>query len=164
FGCAANDLVMSTTIDGTHWTPEQRIPIDPIGGGADHFIPGLAVDLSTISGAAGHLGLAFYYYPQADCVEATCQLDVGFISTEDGGVTWNHKIQLAGPMKTTWLPDTSVKSKDAFMVGDYISTSFSSGDAFPIFAIATAPSGAAECDDPGAVCHEHMYTVVNGLR
>ncbi len=162
--CAANDLVMSSSTDGVHWNGVTVIPIDPFGSGVDHFIPGLAVSLTTISGAPGHLGLAYYYYPKAACDEKTCDLDVGFISSQDGGTTWGNKRQLAGPMKTTWLPDTSPMKTDAFMVGDYISTSFSSGDAFPVFAVATAPSGAAECDDPGAVCHEHMYTLLDGLR
>ena len=43
-GCSANDIVLSTTSDGLTWSPVSRIPIDPVDSGADHFIPGLAVD------------------------------------------------------------------------------------------------------------------------
>ena len=52
-GCSANDIVLTTSHDGLNWSPVSRVPIDPIGGGADHFIPGIGVDAST-SGAAAH--------------------------------------------------------------------------------------------------------------
>jgi len=41
------------------------------------------------------------------------------------------------------------------MVGDYISTSFSGGKAYPVFAVATAPGGGA--------FNEAMFTVSGGL-
>jgi len=41
------------------------------------------------------------------------------------------------------------------MVGDYISTSFSNGKAYPIFAAATAPAG--------KVFDEAMFTVSGGI-
>src|SRR5438067_365525 len=39
--CSANDLVLSTSGDGVTWTDPARIPIDAVGSGADHFLPGL---------------------------------------------------------------------------------------------------------------------------
>ncbi|HZT99814.1 MAG TPA: sialidase family protein, partial [Ktedonobacteraceae bacterium] len=60
-GCSSNDIVMSTSTDGTHWSAVQRIPSDSVGSGVDHFIPGIAVDKST-SGTSAHLVVAFYYY------------------------------------------------------------------------------------------------------
>jgi hypothetical protein len=135
-GCAANDMVLSTSTDGLTWSPVVRVPADAVGSGVDHFIAGLGVDPAT-SGASAHLGLAYYFYPNANCTAVTCQLDVGFISSHDGGATWTTPAQLAGPMSLSWLPPTS----QGTMVGDYISTSFSGGVAYPTFAVASAPSG-----------------------
>jgi len=149
-GCRSNDIVMSTSIDGKTWLAVQRIPLDHAGSGVDHFIPGLAVDQST-SGSAGHLVLAFYYYPNSNCTSSTCQLEVGSSSSTDGGKTWSSTNRLAGPMALSWLASTS---KGA-MVGDYISTSFAGGKAYPVFAIATAPRG--------GVFNEAMYTISGGL-
>ena len=46
-------------------------------------------------------------------------------------------MQLAGPMKTNWLPNTF----SGRMVADYISTSYVNGKAIAVFAVAKAPSG-----------------------
>ena len=149
-GCTANDLVFSTSSNGTNWSPVTRIPVDSIGSGVDHFIPGLAVDRST-SGGTAHLALAFYFYPNANCTTATCELDVGSSTSSDGGATWTSNMQLAGPMSLTWLANTS----QGFMVGDYISTSFSGGPAFAAFAVASSPSK--------GVFDEAIHTVRGGL-
>jgi len=135
-GCSSNDLVMSASADGTHWSAKARIPIDAVSSGADHFIPGIGVDPST-SGATAHLGLTYYYFPEASCTAQTCALFVGFISSSDGGATWSSATPVAGPMSLSWLPLTS----QGLMVGDYISTSFAGGKAFGIFAVAKAKSG-----------------------
>ncbi len=144
-GCAANDIVMSSSSDGLSWSPVARIPIDPTTSVADHFIPGLAVDPST-SGSTARLGLAYYYYPNRSCTTSTCQLDVGFTSSADGGQTWTSPVQLAGPMTLGSLAATS----QGPMVGDYISTSFVSGTARPFFVSANPPSG--------GVFDEALYT------
>jgi BNR repeat-like domain len=151
-GCSANDMVMSTSTDGSSWSAVQRIPADAIGSGVDHFIPGLAVDPST-SGSAAHLALAFYYYPDAGCSGSTCQLQVGFVSSIDGGNTWSaENILTSSAMNVTWLANTT----SGYMVGDYISTSFSNGKAYPIFVTATAPGGSGQLN-------ESLATVQAGL-
>jgi hypothetical protein len=164
-GCSSNDLVMITSHDGIHWTLPVRIPIDPVGSGVDHFIPGLAVDRST-SGKSAHLGLAYYYYPNVNCTVQTCQLDVGFISSTNGGTSWSAAEHLAGPMKLTWLPLTTA----GFMVGDYISTSIVPGDddATPVFEVAQHPTGTPTCSNlttgaPGQHCHEATFTTPEDL-
>jgi hypothetical protein len=144
-GCAANDIVMSTSTNGTTWSAAKRIPIDPVGSGVDHFIPGLAVDHST-GGATTHLALTYYYYPQANCTASTCQLDVGYVSSQNAGASWSAPTQLAGPMTLSWLASTN----EGVMVGDYISTSIASGGAVPVFAVAQAPAG--------SVLNEAMYS------
>ncbi len=158
-GCNASDLVLSTFTDGKSWSKLTRIPLDARGSGVDHFIPGLAVDRST-SGSSAHLVVTFYYYPNANCTTATCQLDVGFSTSSDGGVTWSSNTQIAGPMTLTWLPNTS----QGRMVGDYISTSFVGGPAFPAFAVASAPTkGGSDCFTATPNCNQAISTVNGGL-
>jgi hypothetical protein len=149
-GCAANDLVFSTSPDGLTWSAVTRIPADPVGSGVDHFIPGLAVDNSTSDGSA-HLVVTFYFYPNANCTTSTCQLDVGFSTSADGGATWTSTTQIAGPMSLTWLANTT----QGVMVGDYISTSFVGAPAYPAFAVAQQPSG--------GIFNEATFTVQGGL-
>ncbi|MEK8034072.1 sialidase family protein [Ideonella sp. DXS29W] len=135
-GCASNDIVMSTSTDGTSWTKPVRIPIDPTSSTVDHFIPGIAVDKGS-SGNTARLGLTYYFYPNANCTIATCQLSVGFVSSVDGGQTWTAPVTLAGPMKLTDIADTSQGS----MVGDYISTSFAGAKAVSVYGVGKAKSG-----------------------
>ena len=134
-GCSASDIVLSTSTDGRKWSKITRLPLDPPGSGVDHFIPGLAVDRST-SGSSARLVVTFYYYPDANCTTATCQLNVGYSTSADGGASWTSNTQIAGPMSLPWFPNTS----QGFMPGDYISTSFSGVPAFPAIAVANAPS------------------------
>ena len=132
--CSANDIVFSTSADGVNWTAASRVPIDPVTSGVDHFIPGLAVDPAT-SGATARLGLTYYFYPNAGCGGA-CQLEVGFISSRDGGAHWGTATQLAGPMALSQIAQTS----QGPMVGDYISSSFSGGKVATLFAVGSQPS------------------------
>jgi hypothetical protein len=132
-GCTADDIVLSTSTNGTTWTAPVRIPIDATTSGVDHFLPGLGVDVTT-SGGTAKLALGYHYYPVSSCTAATCQLDIGYISSPDGGASWTAPTQLAGPLTLSWLPNTS----QGPMVGDYFSTSFSGGTAHPVFMNATA--------------------------
>ena len=134
-GCSSNDLVLSTSTDGTTWTAPSRIPVDPTTSTVDHFIPGLGVDPNT-AGATAHLALTYYYYPVSQCGNS-CQLDVGFVISDDGGNTWTAGKQLAGPMQLNWLPNTF----SGLMVADYLSTSYVNGNPFGVFVVASAPSG-----------------------
>jgi hypothetical protein len=130
-GCAENDIVMSTSTDGITWTSVVRIPIDATNSTVDHFIPGIGVDKGT-QGATAHLGLSYYYYPVANCSSTTCQLTIGYVQSTDGGSTWTAPVQVQGPFTNTWLPLTS----QGYMVGDYMSTSFVNGRAFPVLIVA----------------------------
>ena len=67
------------------------------------------------------MSVTYYYLPNVSCL--TCQLDVGSISSANGGATWSAPTQLAGPMSLSLLP---VAGSGRF-VGDYISTSFAGG-------------------------------------
>jgi hypothetical protein len=127
--CPANDIVFASSSDGTTWSDVARVPIDDIDSGVDHFIPGLGVDPTT-SGSGTKLALTYYYYPDATCTGG-CQLDVGYISSPDGGAHWSAPTQLAGPTTLDEIANTS----SGRMVGDYISTSIVGGQAATIFAV-----------------------------
>ncbi len=134
--CSTNDLVYSTSTDGVHWSAVTRIPIDATTSTVDHFIPGIGIDPAT-SGATAHIAVHYYYYSNTSCTQSTCRLYVGYISSANGGSTWNTPVSLAGPMQLTWLPT----SQNGLMVGDYIATAFTDGVPHGVFAVAAAKSG-----------------------
>jgi len=148
--CSTNDLVYSTSSDGVTWSTVTRIPIDPTTSTVDHFIPGIGIDPAT-SGATAHVAIHYYYYPKTSCTKSTCQLFVGYVSSHNGGTTWNAAVRLTGAMQLTWLPN----SQNGLMVGDYIATVFNSGVPHGVFAVAAAKSG--------STFNESMYTA-QGLK
>src|SRR5947208_1564361 len=97
-GCSTNDLVYTTSTNGSTWSAVQRIPTDPNGvnGTQDTRIPGVAVDRTT-SGSTIKVGVGYYYYPNVGC-PGGCQLNVGYISSSNGGSTWTAQTMLRGPM------------------------------------------------------------------
>ncbi|MEO8727081.1 MAG: sialidase family protein [Acidobacteriaceae bacterium] len=143
-GCNTDDIVLSTSINGTTWSSPVRIPIDPLSSTVDHFIPGLGIDPAT-SGSTAHLTITYYYYPVASCGNA-CRLFVGYTSSADGGATWTSGRSLAGPMQLSWLPG----SQNGQMVADYLSVAYSNAKAFGVFAVAYPPTG--------QLLNEAMYT------
>ncbi|HEY3972175.1 MAG TPA: sialidase family protein [Candidatus Sulfotelmatobacter sp.] len=134
--CSTNDLVYSTSTDGVRWSAVTRVPIDDTSSAVDHFIPGIGIDPAT-SGATAHVALHYYYYPVSACTLATCNLILGYISSANGGSTWNAPVVLTGPMLLSWLPN----SQNGLMVGDYIATAFTDGVPHGVFAVATMNSG-----------------------
>jgi len=143
--CRANDIVMTTSTNGTNWTPVTRVPIDATGSAVDHFLPGIAVDHTT-SGAGTRIAIGYYYYPNRNCTASTCQLFQGYVSSASGGATWSVTAPIAGPMTLAWLANTT----QGRMVGDYMSTSFVGTAALPVFALANANNG--------STFNEAMYT------
>jgi hypothetical protein len=147
--CTSNDIVFSRSSDGIAWTAAARVPIDSVTSGADHFIPGLAVDPST-SGSDADLALTYYFYPDATCAGA-CRLQAGYISSPNGGATWGAPIELTGAMSLADIAQTS----QGPMVGDYISTSISGGSATTVIAVGLAHTG--------TVFDEAMYAPTSKL-
>jgi hypothetical protein len=135
-GCSTNDLVYSTSSDGVHWSAVTRVPIDATTSTVDHFIPGIGIDPTT-SGATAHVAIHYYFYPKSSCTKSTCRLFVGYVSSHNGGTSWNAALRLAGPMQLPWLPN----SQNGLMVGDYIATAFSNGVPHGVFAVAATKSG-----------------------
>jgi hypothetical protein len=134
--CTSNDIVLSTSANGTTWTAPARVPIDAATSGADHFIPGLGVDPAT-SGVGARLGLTYYAYANAACATA-CALQAGYIQSNSGGASWGSPVALVDPFPLADLPTTT----QGPMVGDYISTSWLGGKAFGPIAVARPHSGA----------------------
>ena len=157
--CSTNDLVFVTSMNGTTFSPVQRIPIDPTSSTVDHLIPGVGVDRNT-SGSTTKVGVTFYFYPNVNCTFATCQLHVGFVSSSDGGVTFKPFVDVTGPMALASLPATT----QGRMVGDYISTSFNgSSQARGYFAIANPPTGGrTDCQTATPNCDVSLNTFVSG--
>jgi hypothetical protein len=143
--CSSNDIVMSTSTDGTSWTAPARIPIDPVTSTADHFTPGLAV---APGGTA--LALTFYYFPKASCT-TNCNLSVGYITSTSGGTTWGKARMLTSGINPSWLASTT----SGQMSGDYITSEISAGKVHGIFADAKAPVG--------TTLNENMFTNTTGL-
>jgi hypothetical protein len=159
-GCARNDLVYTTSTNGSTWTAIQRIPTDPggVAGTQNTMIPGIAVDRTT-SGSTIKVGVGYYYYPNSSCTEATCQLDVGYISSSNGGSTWTAQTMLRGPMTIDWLPNTT----QGRMVGDYMSSSFDANHlAHPVFAEAYDPP-THDCVTSTPNCNQPLETPTTGL-
>jgi hypothetical protein len=134
--CSTNDLVYSTSTDGVHWSEVKRIPIDATTSTVDHFIPGIGIDPTT-SGTTAHVAVTYYFYPKSNCTTSSCRLGVGYISSHNGGSTWNTPVRLIGAMQLGWLPN----SQNGLMVGDYIATAFNNGIPHGVFAVAKAKSG-----------------------
>ncbi|TML31318.1 MAG: exo-alpha-sialidase [Actinobacteria bacterium] len=145
-GCPANDIVYSTSTDGTTWSAVKRVPIDATTSGVDHFIPGIGVDKAT-SGSTAHIGLYYYFYPVAGCSSSSCRLSVGYISSTNGGTSWSAAQTIVPGFALNLIANTS----QGRMVGDYISCSIVSGRAVAIFAVGRTPTN-------GKAFDEAMYT------
>ena len=131
-GCPVNDVVLSSSADGTTWTAPTRVAVDGVGSGTDHFITGLDADPA----ATGRLALVYGFFEPGSC-SLFCRLEIGFTSSSDGGATWAQQLRLdALSMPLDWLP----ASGGGQMVGDYFSTSFAGGRAVPVFTLAAAPA------------------------
>jgi hypothetical protein len=103
-------------------------------------------------GASAHIALHYYYYPQSNCTASTCQLFVGYISSANGGTTWNTPTTLtSAPMPLSWLPN----SQNGLMVGDYIATAFVNSVPHGVFAVAQTTSVSK---GGGSTFNEAIYT------
>ncbi|HEV2260154.1 MAG TPA: sialidase family protein [Streptosporangiaceae bacterium] len=157
-GGTANDIVLSSSADGTTWSPVSRIPIDAVGSNIDHFIPGLAVDASSAGGNTV-LALTYYFEQPAGCAGTSCQIQVGFVSSLDNGQTWSAPQALSDPMQLGWLAPTT----QGVMVGDYISFSSLAGQQRVVsaFAIGFAPSADGLFNEPMFAGLEKVRTGTN---
>ena len=148
--CSSNDMVLTTSADGVHWTPVARIPIDPITSTVNHLGGGLGIDPVT-SGRHARLALFYNFYPRAACTVSTCRLYEGYVSSTDGGTRWSSPQVIAGPMRMRQLPFAF-----GYMVGDYEGTAVvPGGRAFSAFAVGGIPAA-------GQDFNEAMYEPTGG--
>lgn len=156
-GGSVNDIVIthSTNATGTTWSTVARVPIDATNSGRNHMIPGLAVNKAT-SGSSAQLGLTYYF-----TLSGSSALNVGFISSTNGGSTWSAaQTVTSSSFPTTWAATTS----QGRMVGDYISTSYGSDNlAHGVFVTASAPTSGTSCSSVLDNCQEPTDTFGTGL-
>jgi hypothetical protein len=154
--CSADDVVYSTSTNGTSWSAVKRVPAFAVASTAEIFLAGISVDRTT-SGASAHLGVAFYAMPKTNCSTSTCKIMGAFISSTNAGTSWSRPTLMFGPFKETQLANAG-----GFFLGDYMSTSFgSNGKNYPVMANAT---GAGTCQ-LGQItsCAENMVAPTNGV-
>jgi hypothetical protein len=126
--CSANDIVLATSADGAAWST-ARVPVaEPAS--RTHFVhPAIAVDPAT-SGSRARLGIVYYVLPTTQCEVASCLIDVGFVSSANGGASWTSPRRLnARSMRLPWLPPTQLGR----MLADYISVSWVRDAAVAVF-------------------------------
>jgi hypothetical protein len=123
-GCAANDIVLSRSTDGSTWGAPTRLTRD---GGSD-FVPALAVNRTN-----GRLAVVYQR-----CSGSPCRVDVLVTTSRNGGNSWSKpRLLNAQQMNTGWLP-TTVSGR---MVGDYIAAAWSAGRAVAVYSLASPPAG-----------------------
>ena len=147
-GCSSNDIVMSTSTDGTTWSTPARIPIDPVTSTVDHFTPGFVIDRAT-AGSTAHLGLTFNFFPKASCTG--CSLGAGYVTSKNGGTTWSAERVLGKGISPGWLPSTT----SGRMAGDYQTVAIVGGKSHGVTPLASAPVG--------STFNEAMFTNTTGL-
>jgi hypothetical protein len=141
--CRSNDIVMSTSTNGTSWTRVVRIPIGSVTDNAGHMIPGIGVAPGT-SGSHARLAIYYYYFPNSGCDLQTCRLDVGYVSSVNGGKTWSSPIQVGG----TTLLSRIAPTDSGRMVGDYIGTAIAHGRALALLAVGLPAAGRKQFNEP----------------
>src|SRR5205807_2629371 len=136
----------TSTNGGVSWNSSVTIASQ-----TDHQVAGIRTEplpSAEIDGA----GKA--YVAWQDCrFENGCSANDIVISTSTDGATWSAETTLtSSAMDLAWLAATTSGN----MVGDYISTSFANGKAFPVFVVASAPGS-------GGQLNEALFTTKDGL-
>jgi hypothetical protein len=126
-GCDGNTVVLTTSLDGSTWTPLRRVP----GAGFDSFVPGIAADPSI----PGRLSIVTYVRNSTACSAATCSFGVTVTRSSDGGTTWTRPQRLdASSPRYAWLANAERR-----FVGDYVGAAYAGGRFVPVFALASKP-------------------------
>lgn len=121
--CGRNTIVVSSSTDGVTWSTPTRLALGRAG--IDFVLPGIAADPAR----AGRLALVYY------ASTGGAFLDVGFVTSSNGGRTWRAPRRLnAQTIRYSWAAQAG-----GVMVGDYFSTSFVGGAAVPVFVLASPP-------------------------
>ena len=138
-------VLLVSSSDGVHWTTPQTI-LAPEGATLTYDHAALAADPNTV-GPHTHLGLTYY---RTDQTVSPATMQPFFLASPDAGHHWGAAQALSSPLSTDWLVPQRT-------VGDYISTVFSEGRAFPFVVIGTERGS----NDP---YHQGVYTLQEGIR
>jgi len=136
--CVANDIVLTSSADGTRWAAPIRVPA--FRGGLvplAQVLPGLTVDPAS-TGAKTKIGIVYYSVPpDGGCLQFTCATaDVNFVGSLNAGKTWTRPVRLnPRPMRIDWMADGEIGS----FVGDYVSSSWVGGRPVPVVVLARPP-------------------------
>lgn len=116
--CAANDVVISRSTDGTTWSPPVRVT-----SGRNAVMPTLGVEPGT-----RRIAIA-YYVVQPNGIDAE-------LVTSGDGVQWSVPQRLSTRrMPLAWMPETTLGR----MLADYIGVSWSDGRPLVVYALASPP-------------------------
>ena len=117
-GCAANDVVISRSVDGKTWTPPARVT-----SGRHVVMPTIGVEPGS-----GRLAIAYYAIHQNG-------IDAEVVTSADG-TRWSAPQRLnPRRMPLAWMPQTTLGR----MLADYIGVSWVRGRPLVIFALASPP-------------------------
>jgi len=116
-GCSSNDLVLSTSRDGAHWSSPSRLPLQNVGSNQDLFTPSLAIR-SSFFGTT--LGLEYYVAFPLGCAPTTCNIVPLFANSGNGGQSFSNPEVLAGAALPVWLASTG----SGYMLGDYLQATY----------------------------------------
>jgi hypothetical protein len=117
-GCSANDVVLSSSADGTTWSPPARVT-----SGRNAVMPTLGVEPGT-----GRIAIV-YYVIQPNGIDAE-------LVTSTDGVRWSAPQRLnPRRMPLTWMPQTTLGR----MLADYIGVTWSRGRPLVVYALASPP-------------------------
>jgi len=122
-GCAANDVVVSTSADGQTWSPPTAVT-----SRRDAVLPTIGIDPTS-----GRAAIAYY-------VVRSTGIDFELVESRAGGPGWDAPRRLsAQTMGVSWLPRTD----SGRMLADYVSLHWASGRPLVVWALASRPVGAS---------------------
>jgi hypothetical protein len=136
----SNDIVLSTSANGTRWTTPVRIPLRKTSAGVDvsYYLPAIAVAPKT-AGNTAKLAVAVYSIRLGNgCATflPTCrkQVEAWLVRSNDGGRKWGTARLLSSqPMQLEWIA-SSTRGK---MIGDYVALSWAGGNPWAVMPLAT---------------------------
>ena len=97
--CSSNDVVMSTSSNGTTWSTVTRVPIDATTSTVDHFLPGIGIGSHNFRQQRAHITIIYYYYPVANCL---AQHLPGFSIGYTNSTQWRSHLDRRH--RDQWLP------------------------------------------------------------
>lgn len=122
-----NDVVLTSSADGAHWSRVQRVTTGPTADGLDHF-------MAAVAAADGHLWVSYRTRDYLPTPSNLVGMDV--VTSANGGRTFSAPLRL-GP--TSDLRYTSPTDRGLFL-GDYMGIDAVPGRAAAVWDIALHPS------------------------